>query len=101
MLDDEVIISPDQNQNYFYLIKSGEVKLLDRYYNYMYHLNEGSFFGEQHIILGILTDNFYKHSTKAKRIEGEKVERGMLYRIKAARFMEIIVEDFSTFKYFF
>jgi len=45
--DNETIIQVDEVQNYFYLIKQGEVKLMDRFYNYMYHLPAGSFFGEQ------------------------------------------------------
>jgi len=92
--DNETIIQVDEVQNYFYLIKQGEVKLMDRFYNYMYHLPAGSFFGEQQILLGILTDNIYKHVDR-------KNEMSMLLRIKASRFFKIIQEDFHTYKYFF
>ena len=43
--------------------------------------------------MGILTDNYYK-STQEEEI-------GMLYRIKSQKFLQIIFEDFNTFKYFF
>ena len=44
--DNANIIRPGYDTHYFYLIKMGEIKLLDRQYNYMYHLNSGDSFGE-------------------------------------------------------
>lgn len=42
------------------MIKKGEVNVSDKYYNYMYHLNPGSYFGEMHSIFGIRSYNYYR-----------------------------------------
>ena len=49
----EHYIRAGEEINQFYLIKSGGIRLLDNMFNYMYQLNQGSYFGELHILFGL------------------------------------------------
>ena len=46
--------------NHFYLIKSGKIELYDKYFNYMYDLEEGGFFGEFNILFSLYSEYNYK-----------------------------------------
>ena len=59
-LDGENLIEYGDEVDYFYLIKKGKVQLYNKTFDYMYDLGEGSFFGEQYIMLGMYSDSFYK-----------------------------------------
>jgi hypothetical protein len=45
-LDGENLIQYGDEVDYFYLIKKGKVSLFNKTFDYMYDLEEGSFFGE-------------------------------------------------------
>ncbi len=45
-LDGENLIQYGDEVDYFYLIKKGKVSLYNKTFDYMYDLEEGSFFGE-------------------------------------------------------
>lgn len=48
------------------------------------------------IVLGLLADNFYQPVMNTVR-----KKPCLLYRVKAKKFLQIIQEDFRTFKHFF
>ena len=50
---DSQLYAAGDELKHFYLIKSGEVKFLDKNYDYMYHLGPGSYFGDIENIFGL------------------------------------------------
>lgn len=64
---------------------------MDKYYNYMYEVQKGSYFGEKQIIFGLLSDNYYIHcaDNKVKSNANERID--LLLKIQDKKFMEILV----------
>ena len=94
VMDDRLIVKYDEEVKHVYLIKSGSIRLMDRYYNFMYELRRGSYFGELQTLFGLRSDSFYGISTHAK-------EDNILFKISGLKFLQIIVQDFQTFQQFF
>ena len=56
----EMTIHKGHPVDYFYLIKSGSVKMFDSKFNYMYELREGGYFGEFNVMFNIFSEYCYK-----------------------------------------
>lgn len=80
VVDDRLIVKYDEEVKHVYLIKCGSVRLMDRYYNYMYQLYQGSYFGELQTMFGIRSDNFYGINTKMSK-------ENILFTINGFRFL--------------
>ena len=69
----------------------GTVQVFDRRYGYMYSLEQGSFFGEVNIIIGLYSEYNYKALTT----------NTMVFKIYAEKFMTLICEDHKAFENLF
>ena len=58
-LQGEPCVQAKDKFNYFYMVKNGSIKCFDEFYEYMFDLKEGSFFGEYHIMFGLYSNMYY------------------------------------------
>lgn len=56
----QLIVQPEVEMQNLYLIKRGQAVCFDRNYEYVCHLEEGSFFGEFNILFGLYSNLFYQ-----------------------------------------
>lgn len=101
IFDGDKVIVPDSEVNNFYLIKHGKIKLMDRYYNYMLELESGSYFGEVEVMFGLLSAHYYNNCACNHHHDDGGSDWNMLYAINGKKFLEILSQDFATFKHFF
>ena len=79
------------------MIQHGGVCVYDKNYEYMYDLQESSFFGEYNIMFGLYSSLHYKG--KSKKYSAVK-QRNVIYKIPGKDFMSIICDDVQMFKHF-
>lgn len=54
--NNQILVKTQEPFEYFYMIKKGKVSIFDSKYNYMYDLDEGSYFGEYNILFGLYSN---------------------------------------------
>jgi hypothetical protein len=86
------------------MIKQGSVCVYDNKYNYLYDLEESSWFGEYNIMFGVYSSLIYKGKSITKSNGKNKVVnksfRNVLYKIPSYNFMTIVTTDVQAFKHF-
>jgi hypothetical protein len=84
------------------MIKSGNICVFDKKYNYLYDLEEGSYFGEYNIMFGLYSSLNYKGKSVCDHHQENKktCPRNVIYKIPAYQLMKIITEDVQVFKHF-
>ena len=82
------------------MIKQGNVCVYDNKYNYLYDLEESSWFGDYNIMFGVYSSLNYKG--KSTKTIGNKNQsfRNVLYKIPSFNFMKIVTGDVQAFKHF-
>ena len=89
-----MVVKPDDFFSSFYLIKSGEIATYDLNYNYMYNLQQGSFFGDYNIVFTLYSNMFYK---AVPNLQGYIV----LYKIDSETLLNCFCTDIVSFKHLF
>ena len=85
------------------MIKQGSICVYDNKYNYLYDLEESSWFGEYNIMFGVYSSLNYKGKSITKSIGKHKVAksfRNVLFKIPSYNFMKIVTTDVQAFKHF-
>jgi hypothetical protein len=57
--DSNLTVKKGEAFQFFYLLKSGLVKIYDRKFNYMYDLADGGFFGEYNLMFNLCSEFYY------------------------------------------
>lgn len=81
----DTIYQTDEEVEFLYLIKCGGVKIYDRDYNYLYNLEEGSYFGDIEIIYNLYSDVTYKGDSTHTCTETNN-SHCVLYKVDAVKF---------------
>ena len=93
-LQDQTIIYPEKEFKHLYLIKEGVVRCYTQDYNYMYDLQERSFFGDYNIQFGLYSNiRFNSHLNKPK------MHCIVIFKIESYHLMNQICSNFNSFKH--
>ena len=85
--NNEIVIQQGEIVNDFYMIKKGRVRLFDIKYNYLYDLEQQSYFGEYNILFGLTSNISYRFS--GNEVDSNCVQN-ILFKINSKEFMTII-----------
>jgi signal-transduction protein with cAMP-binding, CBS, and nucleotidyltransferase domain len=87
----EMTMKKGEEFNYFYLIKSGTVKVFGDGFTYMYELKAGGFFGEFNILFNILSQQYYKTTlVRNCGTDHQHIKQTVLFKIEAEAFMNAV-----------
>mmetsp|Transcript_40890 Transcript_40890/g.62307 ORF Transcript_40890/g.62307 Transcript_40890/m.62307 type:complete len:153 (-) Transcript_40890:182-640(-) len=93
--DTRVIKSPGKQFQFFYMIKRGRVQCFSPEFQYMFNLEEGSFFGEYNIVFGIYNQIHYQ----AVDDRNHSCRTCQLLKIEKEVFLDIIGSELDSFKH--